>query len=642
MKKLLAFLLLLALLAQPCGGLARQAAYDYDELTVGTTMPLTGAFSSDLWGSGSADLDVRMLIHGYSLAEWNREEGGFRLDPSVVSGCAVTSNEQGDHVYNLVLYNDLYYSDGTPITAWDYAFSFLLQMAPQIRKIGGMPRNMDYLAGYQAYIRGDSPCLTGVHVISDYQIVLTISGAFLPFFYETALLDCVPYPIALIAPGCQVRDDGRGVYLKNRDEQQTEPAFTPELLKKTLLDRQTGYLSHPGASSGPYRLVSFQNGEAKLEINSYYKGNSAGETPAIRRLTFKQADPATMIDDMLAGKLTLLNKVTAAAQVADGLEKLSAANGFARAGYPRSGLAFVAFNLRKSALSEESVRQAIAHCMNREGLTGDYVGNYGTPVKGYYGLGQWMYRLVSGVAQPPEGENGSADAWERIHLDRVPSYDYDPAKANRLLDQAGWTLNPRGKAYDAQKGDVRSKKIGGKLVSLELTLYYPESTNIGECLEKYLAKPLKDAGILLHVAPSRDVLPMYYGQTDPDYDLLFLGTNFNLLFDPTPWVQPGSAYNYLGLTDEALCQAAQEMRKTAPGDLASYCEKWVKFQERLMALCPLIPLYSNVYFDFYPMALHGYDIASSISWAQAVIPAYMSDAAESEMEQAQKDAYQTK
>ena len=44
----------------------------------------------------------------------------------------------------------------------------------------------------------------------------------------------------------------------------------------------------------------------------------------------------------------------------------------------------------------------------------------------------------------------------------------------------------------------------------------------------------------------------------------------------------------------------------------------------------MIPLYSNVYFDFYPRVLHDYDPSSNLSWSQAVVPAYMSDVEDEE------------
>jgi hypothetical protein len=44
-----------------------------------------------------------------------------------------------------------------------------------------------------------------------------------------------------------------------------------------------------------------------------------------------------------------------------------------------------------------------------------------------------------------------------------------------------------------------------------------------------------------------------------------------------------------------------------------------------MEQLPVLPVYSNVYFDFYPLVLHDYKIAANVSWPQAINGAYMSD-----------------
>ncbi len=40
---------------------------------------------------------------------------------------------------------------------------------------------------------------------------------------------------------------------------------------------------------------------------------------------------------------------------------------------------------------------------------------------------------------------------------------------------------------------------------------------------------------------------------------------------------------------------------------------------------PLIPVYSNVYFDFYTRSLHDYFINSNSTWSRAIVASYMSD-----------------
>ena len=150
MKKALSLVLALLMLGLPLTGIAEQNAvsYDYEHLVVGNATPFNGRFFTDMWGALTSDLDVQKLIHGYNLVEWCTG-GAYNIDPTVVSGIVVTQNQAGDRTYTFDIYSDLQYSDGSPITAWDYAFSWLLSMAPQIADLGGNPKPKEYLKGYQ-------------------------------------------------------------------------------------------------------------------------------------------------------------------------------------------------------------------------------------------------------------------------------------------------------------------------------------------------------------------------------------------------------------------------------------------------------------------------------------------------------------
>ncbi len=123
-----------------------------EELIVTHPTITKGDFFTEMFGNDTADIDVRALIHGYNLVNWDQNQGVYVLDPTVVTQVLVTDDELGNRSYNLVLAEDLYYSDGTPITAWDYAFSLLLMMAPEVEEIGGKIYRAQHLLGYEEYI----------------------------------------------------------------------------------------------------------------------------------------------------------------------------------------------------------------------------------------------------------------------------------------------------------------------------------------------------------------------------------------------------------------------------------------------------------------------------------------------------------
>ncbi|MDD6050319.1 MAG: ABC transporter substrate-binding protein [Clostridiales bacterium] len=647
MKKGLAFFLALLMLLSTCCAMAEApvAAPNYDELVVGSTTAMTGHFFTDMWGRNTADMDVRTLIHAYNPIRWNGDAGAFGIDDTVVSGMVVTEDEEGNRTYTLALYNDLVYSDGTPITAKDYAFSLLFSIAPQVAEIGGAISSPDYIYGIEAYMNGQSDVLAGVRLPGGNQLAITVKAAYLPFFYELALLSVTPYPIHVIAPGCEVADDGQGVYIRNIDRNNPNPVFTAELLRKTVLDAQTGYLTHPAVTSGPYRLVSYdaQANVAEFEINTYYKGNMEGKLPLIPRIVYKPASNEDMISRLAMGEYGLLNKCVNASTLDAGLQLV--ADGLASvSNYARSGYSFISFNCERPAMQSAKVRQAIANCFDKDSFIADYVRNYGLRVDGYYGIGQWMYRLVEGDVEPPvEAPAENADRatiaayeetlkkWEELSLENMRVYNLDLAAAEKLLLDDGWTLNRARRPYDARLNVERCKEVDGKLLALELKLIYPEGNAVGEALGTALKQNLAEVGISLTVEakPFAELLRIYYRQDARDCDMIYLATNFTTVFEPSAVFNPDNAQqginNCTGIIAPELYELAVAMRQVEPGDVLGYCQQWVAFQEAWAEELPTIPVYSNVYFDFYTPYLHEYNAAASTSWAEAIIGAYLGD-----------------
>ena len=602
MKKLIA-LIMAAVMVMSLGTAAFAASYDH--ITVGSTTQMRGDFFTDMWGNATSDSDVRLLLHGYDLVTWDDEQSEYKADPTVVT--SMNMKDSGDHTYTISLARDLYYSDGTPITAKDYAFSLLLQMSPVIKEMGGAPLRREHILGAGDYAEGKTNVLSGVSVKDDYTLSITLDGAYLPFYFEEGLLSCSPYPISVIAPGCEVKDDGNGVYLEGD-------------LTAAGID---GYRSNPSVVSGPYKLVSFDGTTAELERNTYYKGNALGKKPQFEKITFTLAENDTMISKLQNGEFTLLNKVTQADAIDAGLK----AAGVESVSYPRVGLSYIAFCCEKDAVASQAVRQAIAWSMDRDAVAKEYTGNHGEKVDGYFGTGQWMYEQVSGTAKPlVEKPKNTADAaamakyekelaeWKALKLDGITEYTLDVQKAVSLLEADGWNLNADG---------IREKDG----VKLELTLIYPEGNKIGEIFESKLVPNLNQEGIrlTLKAVPMPELLGQYYKQTDREADMIYLGSNFDELYDPSAHFQTGAdGETYWAFTnqqDEELYKLAVAMRQTQPDNALEYVKKWIAFEERFSEVLPVLPIYSNEYYDFYTAGLKDYEVAAEGSWARAIVGA---------------------
>ncbi|MBR6090505.1 MAG: ABC transporter substrate-binding protein [Anaerolineaceae bacterium] len=604
-----------------------------DRLTVGSSTAMEGNFFMELWDDVISDGDVRNLIHGYNFITWDSENGVFIHDPMVINAMGIRKNEEGDLTFLIALNDDLYYSDGSKITAWDYAFSYLLNIAPEINEIGGHSAKKQYLYGYDEYMDGTVSYLAGVQVLADDQIMITVKHDYLPFFYQLGLIGVTPYPISVIAPGVIVKDDGYGVYLANEDDSVSEPLFTADLLRKTILDPETGYMSHPSVTSGPYVLTGWDGVTAEFDINLYYKGNAAGKLPLIPHLTYTLVDNETMVEKLEAGEVDLLDRVTRAETVTGALQLIG--KGFQMANYPRIGVAFISFNGRHPALQSKAVRQAMAWCMDRDEIIGRYTGYYGLRVDSFYGLGQWMYGIVNGTTaapvDPPENENDlvsqaayerELQEWDDLSLDNLTVYELDPAMADALLNKDGWKLNDDG---------IREKNISGETVTLSFTLIYPEGNDIYKAFEELWLPNLKACGIevTLKAVPMTELAKQYMYPEGSDADMIYVARNFEMIYDPSAYFMTDADGNHswftTGIVDNDLYQYTVDMRETEPGEVMEYVKEWILAMEQFNETLPMIPIYSNVYFDIYTPILQDYYISQYETWGKAIVGSFLGE-----------------
>ena len=612
---------------------------NYEELVVGNPTPMDGKFFTGMWGNSTTDIDVRTLVNSYYLTVWGYDTGCFRPNPVTVAGYGITEDGSGYRIYRMEIADDLFYSDGTKITAWDYAFSVLFQAAPEIEELGGWPMDLSYFKGYEEYISGQVPYLSGVRVTDDMNIEFRVKKEKLPYFFELFRLGFLPYPIHEIAPGCKVYDDGEGIYIGNEDPEVQEKIFTADLLRATVMDPENGYLSHPTVGSGPYVLTSWDGEVCTFEINPYFKGNQEGYKPTIPKLRFTLAENDTMIEKLEADEFQLLNKVVRKDVIQDGLGLVSGGKGFTMSNYPRIGLSFIVFTPDRPALQEMNVRKAIAYCMDKDMLKEEYTAMYGLPMDGLIGIGQWMYGMVMGTEDYPvtlpdnptpqeQAEyDAKIEAWKELSLDGLTKYPLNVQEAERLLEINGWTLNEHGTLFHSGTDEVRCKEINGELVKLDLTCAYPVTNTMATIMEENFIPYLKQAGIRVTLVPMtmKELLRAYNDKDVEDIDMFYLGDDFNIEFDPQLFFQAGDPEapeeDTLAWVHSQMAEYARLMCETEPDDAFGFVQKWITFQEQLSDMLPLIPVYSNIYFDFYTSDLMNYDIVYYITWGDAIVPA---------------------
>jgi ABC-type transport system substrate-binding protein len=195
--------------------------------------------------------------------------------------------------------------------------------------------------------------------------------------------------------------------------------------------------------------------------------------------------------------------------------------------------------------------------------------------------------------------------------------------ANTVLNEAGWTLDMGGGSYVPGEGDIRYKIVNDRLLRLRLVLAVPDNPELVRAMEKTFVPALAEAGIelMIRTADMKSIQD-YYNGLGEGIDMVFLGENFSDVFDPEVFRTEGDSE--IARTDRELYEMSLEMLRTEPGDAVEFLSRWVRLQERISETLPLIPLYSNMYFDFYTCELHDYEVARKTSWADAVLTSYMS------------------
>lgn len=597
-------------------------------VTVGNTTQVSGNFFTDMWGNNTSDMDVRTLLQGYNIVAWSSQVE-FVTDPMVVKE-ANNKTVKGNRVYTIALQTDLTYCDGkTPITAKDYVFSLLLCASPEMAALGADASRYENIVGYDAYHAGKTPAFAGVRLIDNYMFSIAIKADHEPFFYDLANIWCIPYPISVLAPGCAVADTKNGAQMANENANQPVVPFSVDVLKKTVFDMATGYMYHPALTSGPYMLTGYDaaTGQVDFKLNPYYKGNFEGVKPVIDALTLLPATTDTMVQALKDRQFDLLNKCVDATVIVKGLELRG--QGFSAENYARLGYGFCAFSCEKGPQQFTAVRQAIAYCVDSATFVKDYLQDFGLPVYGYYGMGQWMTLAAMGSLRPETVSAAESAKWDKLTLDKLNHYDLDTEQAKKLLIKDRWTLNADGKKFVEGVDTVRYKKVGKSLMRLSIRFAQTEGNEAATLIVKQLNATLPALGfeLIVDVVPFPQLLRDYYRQNgERTYDMSFLATNFLSVFDPysvfsADGSQPDTA-NLSGLNDKKLTQLALKMHKTAPMDFLTYEQNWLDFQQRFNEVLPTLPLYSNVYFDFHTDWLQNYAPNTYSSWPAAILYAY--------------------
>ncbi|NLD33931.1 MAG: hypothetical protein GX653_03395 [Clostridiales bacterium] len=597
MKRITRIALLVLALMLVLPSAARAAEAD-KPLVVASLTQMSGNFTTNMWGNNTADVDMRLLLHGYpTVYEGLDQQYAF----NEVALTSLTTQEDADRgkTFRFTVRPGLSYNDGSPITAKDYVFSLLLTASPFIGQIGGSPTPLSYIKGMDEYYQQPTKAFSGVRLLGEMEFSLSITPESFPHANELVYADILPYPYRVIAPGTDIVDDGEGAYISG--------PWSAELLATTMLDPVSGYLSHPMVTSGPYSLVSFDQdtGRAELALNPLFKGDPFGQRPTIRRLVYEPIANKDILSKLQSGEVDLINKASAR-EVTDAAQNNPQ---LASIGYDREGLAYLLVATERSVMSTVGVRQAVAYSMDVDALINDFLGDKGFRVYGFYGMSTVRAREY---AQP---------------INRIPTYQFDAAAAIKAVEADGYTLDETGEPFDGQAGGIRYRRDdAGQLIPLSITLGITPDNLAADMVARQLEQNLPRIGAQfnLNIMSMPALLAQYYRQAARSSDLYFIGSNFMKDFTGNPAGYSAESFdqgnNPAAIVDKELSELTVRLRETRTNRNA-YLLAWQAYQTRMARVLPIIPLYTSVYTDIYSQAsgLTGYDPQSHWSWGEAIL-----------------------
>jgi peptide/nickel transport system substrate-binding protein len=264
----------------------------------------------------------------------------------------------------------------------------------------------------------------------------------------------------------------------------------------------SSYDAMDGVASGPFRLTQFKKGVSwRMAANpNYWKGK-----PAIDEIVFRPfANPGAMVDALKRGEIDFAQTVPSAdfkrLQKTKGIVAIEGLQG----SFDELGINSGAGLKGHPALKDVRVRQAIAHAVDKKTI---------------------VEKVEAGLGVPADAMSPSANPEWDVKLGDGDRFDFDLAKAKKILDDAG---------YKDTNGDgVREMPGGGQ--PLRFTYGERSESDIGRGIREFVTGWLKQIGIATTVRVYSDTqLTPVIGKGD--VDLFAWGW--------TPFVDPDPQLSY--------------------------------------------------------------------------------------------------
>ncbi|MFR5265563.1 ABC transporter substrate-binding protein [Clostridium sp.] len=278
--------------------------------------------------------------------------------------------------YKFTLRKGVKFTNGEEVKAKDVAFTYTTLCDPSYD--GPRSSYVEGLVGYEEYNKGDAKNVAGIKVVDDYNIEFTLKESDAPGIWN--------FVMGIMSESVYKFEKGNIQPLKEK------------MTKLKLI------------GSGPYKFVHFKPGqEVKLVKNdNYFEG-----APKIPNVVLKVTNGTTQIQELVTGNVDIEHN--AVQPKPENIEQLKAAGFLTEELYQANSYGYMGLNLESPKLKDKAVRQALAYGLNRKAFMDSYYQGYGEVANTHILPTSWAF-----------------------NKEVKDLYPYDPEKANKMLDEAGW------------------------------------------------------------------------------------------------------------------------------------------------------------------------------------------------------------
>ncbi|HEM3673225.1 TPA: oligopeptide ABC transporter substrate-binding protein [Streptococcus suis] len=372
---------------------------------------------------------------------------------------------------------DYKWSDGEPFTIDDYIFTIKAMASKDYTGVRFDDKFLN-IVGMDEFVAGTASDISGLKKVDDYTVELTVKEMSPSMMYAGG--DVPSY----VQPEHIYKD------IPVADWESSEYSRTAKLV-----------------GMGPWKIKEIVNGESITYVpNEYY---FKGTTPKTSSLKIDIVSPDTIVSEMKAGNYDI------AEMPADQLDSYKDASNLNLVGSLESSYEYISFNLGKydeaseknimdenAKMNDVKLRQAIAYAIDTK-TAGE--------------------KLYNGLYHP--ANSLIISFFGDLHDSELEGYSYDPDKANKLLDEAGYK--------DVDGDGIREGKDGKEF---KITFAARKRTEANEALVQQYIAWWKEVGLNVELYTGRtvEVNTFYDAIQANDASIDMYAGGWSTGYDPNP------------------------------------------------------------------------------------------------------------